>query len=175
MRTLIVLLGLAFLLAACGGDRGTEAGPPAELVELAREEIEDLANEPSVITADAAGYRTAQEALTALIEEAGASEEACAEHEESGIAAERSLPHGLTPLDPLPVEALDRLAEKGFDPADYELRVLTETAIVFVTRDPPTTHPDFRGGAWLVEQFVLTSQPRQTGWIAHEGGFWYDC
>jgi len=164
----------------CGDPGLTDTGallpPPDPSAEPARPDLD--ADPPGLvpisITASEAGFTTAQEAISQIQEVAGLNA-GCGEAFEAAIAAEGTEPHGLTPADPLPRDAIDviRIELQG-DPADYELRVLTEAGIIFVSRDGLSTNPAIFAAAVQVEQFRRVGSGA-TFWASPEGAFWTRC
>lgn len=201
MRLLVLLPLIALLLAACAGEEqlapaqpaGAAAPPPAGANQAAANqtdgeppapapapdaparpdlEAQPAATEPASLPASAAGFTTAQQAIL-QIQRAAGGPTGCSEAFETAIAAEGSEPHGLTPNDPIPAQALAVIrGEFQGAPDDYELRVFTETAIIFVSRDGLSTNPAIFAAAIEVQHFVNGTR---TFWAAPEGAFWTRC
>ena len=156
-------------------DAGALLPPPDPTAEPARPDLD--ADPPSLapvtISASEAGFTTAQEAISQIQQVAGLA--GCSEAFETSIAAEGTEPHGLTPADPIALDAIAVIrGELQGDPADYELRVLTETGIIFVSRDGLSTNPAIFAAAVQVEQFRRAGSGA-TFWASPEGAFWTRC
>ncbi len=191
-RTIAVLFAIGLVVAAaCSGDddrrvpsaASPPAAPPATETEATNAASDATPSNPAllpveqVLSAEQAGFSTAAAALMTVNDQELAGLLVCGEFEEAAIAAEGSVPHGLTPADPIPDALLDFFAAErpNVDLADYEVRVLTETGIVFLSRDRLTLGSRrFEAGAIHVQQFLFRTQPeRRVGWAVVETGLLY--
>ena len=140
-----------------------------------RAPVEKATVQPMVISADQAGYRTAQEAIATITGAAGGSE-GCGEAYAASIDAEGSDPHGLSLDDPIPAAAIAVLEQDGRrDAAEYELRVLIPTGVIFVSQDSPAGSPNAFAAAVQVEQYRRSDGSGETFWESPEGAFWVQC
>jgi hypothetical protein len=76
----------------------------------------------------------------------------------------------LAPADPILEAALQGLIRAGYsDPAEFELRVLTEYGIIFVSWNGMSAEPDLLATAVRIDLFLAEEGSDETFWASPEG------